>query len=560
MMLSSTHMNIPINRMSLSSCLSDFDRGAECWYGNAVSAVRITSALWHIVKIPVETDRIAKLNAAIHELVWGIVGLIPIVGQITFRIRNLQAEKNHCRKYVKSLSELDIAEETARLQKQERLTQIDRIYLETLLLPSKEKIHDIVRTEVPSLQDCALHVKKVTETLFVQSTPSLKELSSFPPLSDRVKKLIVNPRTPWQPQIDIDKLSILQRSIFQLVRGETLSLDQLPQKKELLMAVVAKQDQDILGEARKLVQQLLIDVHAHLLQEKNKEKIFHLEAIVAELLSFYPFLHPLENCYLQVPILDASSKWKLVRYTVKTIPLTQESLGSQMTAYGLVAEDAPPLLLFKGTTYPADKGFALSVLTDLNPIHSVGGWAHHRAKTPLTTWFEANTQSQKARVFGKSLGGSLSLLTAIQWPEKIETVTTYGAPGLRPVDNQQLQTLKEQGRLPKIQAFCQEGDPVPYTDAAAPSGIDYYLVLGNKELQGPRAHAEMYTLHAQSAILHLDPYAPARQSARTAMTTLRFVLSITLFPLLSVGYAGYLASRHSWKKLSSLPSALSKAR
>ena len=231
-----------------------------------------------------------------------------------------------------------------------------------------------------------------------------------------------------------------------------------------------------------------------------------------------------------------------------------------MIAYGLVAKDAPPLLPFKGTTYPSDKGFALSLLTDLNPMQSVGGWAHRIAENSLTDWLKRNTQHQKARVFGKSLGGSLSLLTAIKWPDYIAQVTTYGAPGLMSSDAQKLLSLKKQGRLPKIQAFCQEGDPIPYTDCTAADAIDYYLVLGQKDLHGSQAHAEMYTTHRQSAILRLDPNASSKQLTRTAMSTLRFVLSITLFPVLVVFYAGYLASKHSWKKLFFVASSITSSR
>lgn len=537
--------------MPLSSCLNQFDRGAERWYGNGVSAIRIAYALWQIIQIPIKRDHVSHLISAIQELGWGIVGVIPVVGQITFRVCNLIAEKKNCQNHVNQLSTEEIVEETERLQKQQKaLTKIEKIYLQALLFPGKNKTHDILKKQAPSLAQCTLHVKKVTEVLFAQSIPPKKDPSAVSPLSHRIQELILSPSTPWTPNITTDRLSPLQNNLLKIIQGDPLSLAELSPKKKLLISVMSTRNQELLDEARTLIQQLLLDVHAHLLQEKNTNNIFHLEAIVGELLSLYPFLHPPENEVLQVPIRSSSGQWEQVAYTVNPIRLTDATLGSPMTAYGLVAEDAPPLLLFKGTTYPADKGFALSLLTDLNPMQSVGGLAHRFAENSLIGWLKKNTQSQKARVFGKSLGGSLSLLTAIKWPEYIEQVTTYGAPGLTSLDAQKLHSLKKQKCLPKIQAFCQEGDPIPYTDCAAAEAIDYYLVLGQKDLQGPQAHAEMYTTHRQSAILRLNPNASSKQLTRTAMSTLRFVLSITLFPVLVIFYAGYLASTHSWKKIS----------
>ena len=86
--------------MPLSSCLNHFDRGSECWYGNGLSAIRIAYALWHIIQIPIKTDRLGTLISEIQELGWGIVGVIPVVGQVTIRTCNLIAEKKNCQNHV----------------------------------------------------------------------------------------------------------------------------------------------------------------------------------------------------------------------------------------------------------------------------------------------------------------------------------------------------------------------------------------------------------------------------------------------------------------------------
>ncbi len=77
-------------------------------------------------------------------------------------------------------------------------------------------------------------------------------------------------------------------------------------------------------------------------------------------------------------------------------------------AFGLIPNErsSPPLLLFKGTTYPTDDGCMLGLLTDLNPFASVGKYAFKIGKNKISKWLENHTSQSRARIYGKSLGSA----------------------------------------------------------------------------------------------------------------------------------------------------------
>ncbi|MCE5318045.1 MAG: hypothetical protein LLG04_11900, partial [Parachlamydia sp.] len=322
------------------------------------------------------------------------------------------------------------------------------------------------------------------------------------------------------------------------------SLLNLRHEMPLLKAVTWKTNPEILKEGRALIQELLENVSLELEGKEAKlshQKDFHFEMIVGDLLSLYPFTGVSHGEKLTVPVI-VDGKWRRVDYTAETIELSPRWMGSPLMALGLSSPAAPPLLIFKGTTYPTDHGFGLSLLTDLNPAASVGAYAFRLGRQKIGKWLSSHaSENNKAVIYGKSLGGALSWRTGLHFSQYVSKVMAYGSPGFTTREARQLHRSMHQKSHPAIHVFCQKGDPVPFFDKLASRGVHYYLVLGSNNLSGFRAHAEAYSVHPHSAVIRLNVSKEARCFKRHALTTLRFTLSLILFPLILLTYAAYFA-------------------
>lgn len=345
------------------------------------------------------------------------------------------------------------------------------------------------------------------------------------------EKIIVSGKSPWAPQIW--GLTPHQNTLYQILRS-TLPINAALKDRTFIEAALIKTNDTLLNEARGVIPILLKDMFAQIeITPLTEAENFHMEMIVGELLSLYPFLAPKDGEKIAVPQ-RVDGFWTLVEYTVAEIRLTPKWMGSPLVAYGLSANNAPPLLLFKGTTYATDKGASLSILTDLNPGDSVGGYAFQAGKKQIHAWLQAHTTpDNKAIVYGKSLGGAQSWRTAIYFPDRVKKVLVYGAPGFAPHDLKRLNCVLTANNAPEFHFFCQKNDPVPYSDFAAKKGVNYYQVIGSINRKGVMAHADMYATHVQSAIIKLDPAKEARRVRRVAVTVARGILSFIAFiPLL----------------------------
>ncbi|MFI4963360.1 MAG: hypothetical protein ACHP6H_05845, partial [Legionellales bacterium] len=100
-------------------------------------------------------------------------------------------------------------------------------------------------------------------------------------------------------------------------------------------------------------------------------------------------------------------------------------------AYGLeplMNEKAIAHLVFMGTTYPAGQGFVPQINTDLKGFETAGHSLYKSGRGRIREWLLK--QSQKVHVCGLSLGGSLSLLLAIDQGDLIGRVDATNPPGL----------------------------------------------------------------------------------------------------------------------------------
>lgn len=365
------------------------------------------------------------------------------------------------------------------------------------------------------------------------SGPSEEQIAK---LESAIEDILITARTPWNPELETDNK--VQNLFFNVLRGNAPNAKKILKTKGLLRAVAWKKNPELLKEARELLQTLLSNMIDEL-QLLPPKDAFHMEIIIGDLLSLYPFLNPEQDEELQVPLL-IDGEWRLHNFQVEKIKMTPSWMGSPLVALGMkpMEEGTPPLLLFKGTTYPTDEGFGLSLLTDLNPFASVGAYAFKAGRKKIEKWLRENAENMPAHVYGKSLGGAQAWRCALNFPEHVKKVMAYGAPGLSIADSKKQKALfKTPDKHPEINLFCQEGDPVPYFDKHVQQGFNYYQILGAKKRRGGAAHADMYATHKNSLVFKLQPSQVAKRWRRITLTALRGTLSLFLFPVAVLGHA-----------------------
>jgi hypothetical protein len=350
------------------------------------------------------------------------------------------------------------------------------------------------------------------------------------------ESIIYSPVSPWQPTVVLKNER--QKLIFDVLRGNIPSYKEFLKEPALLFSILFKQDPLIFADARQVIQIIFNDMERQL-EVLDKGSSFHMEMIIGDLLSLYPFLAPVNGEILIVPIRE-KNQWSMAPYVVTKLELTGSILGSPVVMYGLEPHSSapagmPPLLLFKGTTYPADDGASCSIAADIIPWTSVGEIIFDLGQHVIDSWLQSMSHKGKAVVYGKSLGGSQAWRTALHFPKHVAKVMAYGAPGLFPEDKERLMHLYHNEMLPELNFFCQANDPAPYSDLGAEVGINYYEVLteGMPD-NGVLAHADMYSTHAWSAMLKLNPSAVAADQKRALITAIRKSCSL-LLPLMLLG-------------------------
>jgi hypothetical protein len=150
------------------------------------------------------------------------------------------------------------------------------------------------------------------------------------------------------------------------------------------------------------------------------------EMLIGNLIALLPFfgLDHLKEIELPRRI---DGKWRLVSYQIETITLVGE-----VKAFGLVPKEdkaARPLLIFRGTPYPAHPGFLDSILSDTHVLKDVGQDLFEKGKSRLDVWMKG-----KGRVdcCGISLGGALAYHAADAYGDQINLNCAIAAPGVFP--------------------------------------------------------------------------------------------------------------------------------
>ena len=204
--------------------------------------------------------------------------------------------------------------------------------------------------------------------------------------------------------------------------GKAPSFRQLD--KKFVKAFFYKHDPELAKQARDDLQ----DIFNYIIQQAEKDArplVLKEELFCYRLLTYFPFLIP-DGETVEFPF-EIDGRVKKVAYKFERIELTDDKLISPLVAYGLVAKDFPSLLVFKGTTFPGDDGFARSLLADFTPYNSVGGSILKKPSDQLKKWV---SDKKGLIVTGISLGGSLAQHFGVEFPDITSKIYAFSAPRL----------------------------------------------------------------------------------------------------------------------------------
>lgn len=212
------------------------------------------------------------------------------------------------------------------------------------------------------------------------------------------------------------KISVLTRNLLRvLMMGWTESWTTLI-SSEVIQAVFVERNPKYLKEMRCAFQEGFKEIFTQLdgknLTEAQQEQV---QLYLSNCLSLLPYSDLTAYESIKIPqCIDG--KWEMVEYQVKPIELTKgtERDCDRVFAYGiepLFQRKAKSHLIFMGTTYPAGQGFLTQVNTDAKGFESVGKTLYRTGRAKIQSWLEL--QENEIDVCGTSLGGSLSLLLAI---------------------------------------------------------------------------------------------------------------------------------------------------
>lgn len=205
--------------------------------------------------------------------------------------------------------------------------------------------------------------------------------------------------------------------------------------RSALRAAFVERDPKVLKAFRYEFQQGFRHLYEELkdkqLSEEEHEKF---QLFLSNSLNLLPYsdLTPYES--ISIPqYINNQLEW--VEYTVKPIELTDHKQVAhdydRVFSYGLTPLNHPeahPHLIFMGTTYPAGQGFGTQVSTDLKPFETVGESIYRTGKARILEWMDV--QTKKIYVNGVSLGGSLSLILAMDQGDKLLRVDAQNPAGL----------------------------------------------------------------------------------------------------------------------------------
>ena len=188
------------------------------------------------------------------------------------------------------------------------------------------------------------------------------------------------------------------------------------------------------------------------------------------LLTFLPFMKP---------AIGRQFCFNNINYIVDNC-IDLPTLGGSIPVYVLKDQNESLTLVFKGSTFPGDKGYAASWLSDFTPAVSVG---HFPARSKeLKEWFDNHND---VTVIGASLGGSLALQMVSLYGDKLKEAHAFNPAGLTFCKN-----FKEENENVPVYIYSQWNDLVSNM-GYFPKWATVYRIMAD-DADVTRAHAEVF--------------------------------------------------------------------
>jgi hypothetical protein len=270
-------------------------------------------------------------------------------------------------------------------------------------------------------------------------------------------------------------------------------------------AVFIQRDPDLLRAMRLAFQEGFHNIYLQLrdlnLNSSQKEQV---QLYLSNCLSLLPYsdLTPYESMAIPQYVDNA---WVLVDYSIQPIELVPDLWlkryfakdKDRVFAYGLEPINSPgaqPHLIFMGTTYPAGQGFISQIHTDFEGFDTAGNSLYRNSRKRITDWLEK--QKNKTHVCGVSLGGSLSLLLAIDQGHYLSRVDVLNPPGLHdPWGQNKYDRWDTLTSKPQVVVQTQASDPVSIFGVWK-SDWDIIRVTPPTNKQGPNAFFDHFLNYA----------------------------------------------------------------
>ncbi|KTD09667.1 DUF1275 domain-containing protein [Legionella hackeliae] len=296
---------------------------------------------------------------------------------------------------------------------------------------------------------------------------------------------------------------------------------------QIIQAVFVRRDRELMRGMRLAFQEGFETIYKQLQAQDqlSPAQLTQAEFYISSCLTLLPYsdINPYESITIPQRI---NNEWRLVNYKVVPIELTPTNGfhklfiqdEDRVFAYGLepiADKEAQSHLIFMGTTYPAGQGFNEQVNSDLKGFDTVGNNLYLSGRSRILAWLA--TQTQKVKVCGTSLGGSLSLLFSIDQGDKLSQVHALNPAGLYDswfkdhIDNWETLTTK-----PEVTVLRGGKDPVSRFGAWK-SEWNIFHVIPPANKQGPNKfvdHALNYTGFAETQFIKIDTASDNEENKR----------------------------------------------
>lgn len=286
-----------------------------------------------------------------------------------------------------------------------------------------------------------------------------------------------------------------------------------------IKGILLKRDPQLLRAVREELRVVLASCCAQLPAPGDRQEPMF-QAFVGNVVALLPYAYPEAGETFRIPQ-KLDGEWRAVSYTVdRKFALSPKWFSSPIAAFGLVSAEGPPLITFLGTTFPAGEGYVATLLSDFTPGMSVGHAPYLYGRKQIREWLE---DKQDVRLYGASLGGSLTMQLARDQKEKIGQVNAYNPAGLYP--------WNFIGYTPpsEVNIYYQENDLVA-SMGVFPEGekVNVYRVITGSRENTMKAHARAFTGAEEVALLKGDPQYENGRTSRKLLTALHILLGLAL--------------------------------